>query len=121
MKKKMLIAFHDDRLRQALSFLFGAEPRAQIAGSSNDSAGLLALAQVTSPDLILMDWDLASSPESDLITELRHINPEVKTIVFSEPKSERVARSGGADVCITKGSSPDVIIENFRMLFQLPS
>ena len=121
MKKKTLIASHDDRLRQALSFLFSAEPSAQIAVSSNDSEGLLALAEVTSPDLFLLDLALADTPGDDLISELRQINPEIKMIVFSEPNLEYMARALDADVCITKGSSPEAILENFRLLFESPS
>jgi DNA-binding NarL/FixJ family response regulator len=77
------------------------------------------LAEVTCPDLVLLDFDLPDFLEGDLISELHHINPQVKTIVFSELNAERTACSAGADVCITKGSSPEVILESFRLLFQL--
>jgi len=94
------------------------EPEAQISGSSNNSTGLLALAQVTKPDFVLLDWDLADRTAGDLIAVLHEINPSIKTMVFSNLEKISNARSAGADVCISKGSQPDIILKNFRHLFE---
>jgi DNA-binding NarL/FixJ family response regulator len=121
MKKKTIIASRDDRLRHALEFLLATEPEAQITGSSNDSNGLLALAQAILPDLVLLDWDLANQPGTDLIGDLRHIHPATKTMVFSSLDMAPKVFSAGADVCIPKGSLPDAILKNFRALFPTSS
>jgi DNA-binding NarL/FixJ family response regulator len=116
-KKKTLIASHDDKLRQALEFLLNNEPGAEISGSVNNTAGLIALTITLKPDLIFLDWDIPDKPSAELITALQTINPATKTIILSKSASESDARSAGADRCITKGSSPEVILENYRALF----
>ena len=119
MKKKTIIASQDDRLRNALEFLLATEPEAQIAGSSNNLGGLLALAQATLPDLVMLDWDLTNQPETDLLADLRQIHPATKTMVFSSHEMAPQVFSAGADVCIPKGSLPDTILKNFRELFRI--
>ena len=121
MKRKTIIASRDDRLRHALEFLLATEPDAQVAGSSNNSSGLLALAQVTRPDLVMLDWDLVSQLDTNLLADLRQIHPATKTMVFSSQEMAPQVFSAGADVCIPKGSLPDMILKNFRELFQTSS
>ena len=121
MKKKTLIASRDDRLRHALEFLMATEPEAQIAGSSSNSSGLLALAQATLPDLVMLDWDLVNQPDTNLLADLRQINPATKMMVFSNLEMTPQVFLAGADVCIPKGSLPDAILKNFRELFQTSS
>jgi len=115
-KKKTLIASHDDKLRQALEFLLNNEPGVEIAGSVNNTAGLIALTITLKPDLIFLDWDIPDKPSAELITALRTINPDTKTIVLSDSTSEPDVLSAGAERCVIKGSSPDVILENIRAL-----
>jgi DNA-binding NarL/FixJ family response regulator len=115
-KKKTLIASHEDKLRQALEFMLNNEPGAEIAGSVNNTAGLIALTITIKPDLIFLDWDIPDKPSAELITALRTINPDTKTIVLCNSASESDAQSAGADRIVIKGSSPDVILENYRAL-----
>ena len=119
MKIKTLIASRDTKLRQALEFLLNTEPKAQITGSTSNSAGLLALVQATSPDLVLLDWGLPDKPGGDLVSDLLRISPATKTMVFSGPDAEAEALLAGADICIVKGSSPDVILEKFHGLYRV--
>jgi DNA-binding NarL/FixJ family response regulator len=117
MKKKTIIVSQDEKLRHALEFLLNTEPSVWITGSIQSYTGLLAVANVTCPDLVLMDWDVSDQSGTEVIAALQQINPETRTIVFSHAKTEQAARSAGADICITKGSSPDEILKNFRALW----
>ncbi|HBX69962.1 MAG TPA: hypothetical protein DEH25_11455 [Chloroflexi bacterium] len=119
MKKKIIIASHDDRLRQALEFLFAAESDVQISGSSSNLKGLLALTQATLPDLVLLDWDLSDSSAPGVVADLKQINPAMKTIVFCTLAMAPKIQATGADEFITKGSQPDAILKKFHSLFQL--
>ena len=116
MQKKTIIVSQDDKLRHALEFLLNTEPRALIAASIRDRAGLLALAKTILPDLVFLDWDVPDQRDAEVIKALHHINPKTKTIVLSHPKTEQAAHSAGADVCIIKGSSPEIILKTFRAL-----
>ena len=118
-KKKAIIASQDMRLQKALEFLFTTEPRVFVAGLSESVAGLLALTQITMPDLVLLDWDLNEQSSSNLLNDLRQINPSVKTIVFSNSLTGLKSRFAGKDVWITKGTQPDAILKNFNRLFEI--
>ena len=107
------------RLQKALEFLFTTEPRVFVAGLSESVAGLLALTQITMPDLVLLDWDLNEQSSSNLLNDLRQINPSVKTIVFSNSLTGLKSRFAGKDVWITKGTQPDAILKNFNRLFEI--
>jgi len=117
MKKKTFIVSQDEKLRHALEFLFITEPSVRIAGSMQSYSSLLAVATLSPPDLVLLDWDVSDQRGAEVIKSLRQINPEIKTIVLSHPKFEQDARSAGVDVCITKGSPPEIILKNYRALW----
>jgi DNA-binding NarL/FixJ family response regulator len=117
MRKKTIIVSQDEKLRHALEFLLNTEPSVRITGSIRSYTGLLAVAEVLPPDIVFIDWDVADKPASDVIDALHHINPETKTVVFSHPWSEQSVRSAGADICIIKGSPPDLILKNYRTLW----
>lgn len=119
MKRKTLIASHDEKLRRALEFLFRTEPDAQIAGSIDNVAGLLALAETVQPDLVLLDWEIPDKPGAELIAALQCINPGTKTMVFSKSEFEPQVRLAGANICITKDSPPNLILESYRALFSI--
>ena len=92
MKKKTIIVSQDDKLRQALEFLLNTEPSVLIAGSIRNFCGLLAMAKAVPLDLVFLDWDVSDIPGTDAINTLHHINPAARTIILSDPKSERAAR-----------------------------
>jgi DNA-binding NarL/FixJ family response regulator len=116
--KKTLIASKDASLRHALEFLFNTEPNARVTGSISNSVGLLALAQVMAPDLVLLDWGLTEEPIDELLDALRKINPAVKTIVISNPAAEKKALGAGADACVSKSHPPEALLEAFHSLWQ---
>lgn len=105
----MLIAEEEARVRRALYFFLKEQPELTIVGETAEVRPLLRLAQVTSPDVILLDWNLPGCiPE--LLASLRRVNDGLRVIILGRHLDDRPATlAAGADAFICKGDAPQVL------------
>jgi DNA-binding NarL/FixJ family response regulator len=62
----------------------------------------------SSPDLVLVNWDLSGQGLREKMGQLRGMTPRAKLIVLSvRPEAESPALAAGADAFIVMNSSPD--------------
>jgi DNA-binding NarL/FixJ family response regulator len=93
--------------RRALTWLLQTRPELGVVADAADARQALARAEATSPDVVLVDWDLHNGSLEDLVGALRQLacQPKVVALGFSS-ESERAAQAAGADAFVSKGDPP---------------
>ena len=88
----------------------------EVVGEAADWSTTLAQAPVSRVDMLLIDWDLLSSEPSKALNELRKACPAAIVIVLISQLDARqqAALSAGADSFISKGETPERVVERLR-------
>lgn len=114
---RVLVADDQPKVRSALRLLLGQEPGLSVVGEAVEVEGLLAKAEATCPDLVLLDWELPGLPAADLLSALRALCPHVRVIALSgRPEARRAALAAGADGFVSKGDPPERLLTTLRAL-----
>jgi DNA-binding NarL/FixJ family response regulator len=112
----VIVADHHTHTRLGLEMLLNREPGVSVVGSVGGSQALLALAQVTQPDVIFLDGALPGNPTIDLISLLRLKNPDVLLILLCSPGVGEASCCSGEDLRVSKGEPPEMLLRAFRAL-----
>lgn len=108
---RILLADNRARTRFALRTLLGQVPGVEIAGEAADAAGLLAQAQATCPDLVLLDWGLRDLAAASLLPELRKLCPGLRVIALSGRAEDRaMVLTAGVDAFVCKADPADGLL-----------
>jgi DNA-binding NarL/FixJ family response regulator len=101
----VLIADTDQRVRTALRLFLEHMPEVRIVGEAQDIAQLVTELKRTHPDILLLEWHLASDHIRAPILQLRALAPQLKKVVvlslFAEDREDALA--AGADAFVRKG------------------
>ena len=100
-----------------LRALLEAEPDMEFAGRAENADDLVAHVQEAAADIVLMDIEMPGADRFEAIYELRRCCPEVRTILLSAHVRDKYldsAFAAGAWGYLTKGDSPDKVIEGIR-------
>jgi DNA-binding NarL/FixJ family response regulator len=83
----------------------------EVSGEAADWPAALALAPVSQPDMLLVDWDLVTTASGNSLAQLRAVCPAAAVIVLISHLDARqqAALCTGADAFISKGELPDRI------------
>ena len=107
----ILLADDQMRVRFALRVLLDQQRELKIVGEASDAQELLAQAGSTSPDLVLLDWNLPGMPLGELVRSLRSQVPSVQIIALGEQQELRqFALSAGADAFASKTNPPEQLL-----------
>ncbi len=95
----------------------------EIVGTASDGLNLLQQAEISKPDLVLVDLQMPRMNGLEVAQKLRESLPHVAVIVFSEfeasvLKSECVQR--GADAFVQKSQMPEQLMREIVRLFPRP-
>ena len=108
---RILLAEHHGKLMSALRALITEKTDYVITGEATDWAGLLELAEITQPDLVLLDWELPGRPSDDLRTGICSQDSRPRLIVLSTwSEVKEMALAAGADDFVSKGDPPDKLL-----------
>jgi DNA-binding NarL/FixJ family response regulator len=108
---RIILADDQPKVRLGLMLLLEQEEWASVVGEAVEAESLLALAEVTQPDLVLLDWSLQTSAAVDLLPALRMHCPSVTVIVLSgQPGIEEYALEAGADAFVSKADPPEQLL-----------
>ena len=108
---RILLADDQPKVRLGLRLLLEQEEWASVVGEAANAESLLALAEVTQPDVVLLDWSLQSSERSDLLPVLRGCCPGLAVVVLSgQPDAEQEALDAGADAFVSKADPPEQLL-----------
>ncbi len=113
--KQILLADDNPDLQSALRLLLETRLDLRLIAEARDMEHVLAQAEDTRPDCVVLDWELPGRPRSERIRVLRTLVPGVRIIVTSaRPEAREEALSEGADAFADKADSPLLILEAMR-------
>ncbi len=101
--------------RSALRLLL-LDLKMEVVGEAADWSTTLANAPATRLDMLLVDWDLLPSAPGAALEELRKVCPAALVVVLINHLDARqqAALSAGADAFISKGETPERVVERLR-------
>jgi DNA-binding NarL/FixJ family response regulator len=115
---RVLLADDQPKVRLALRVLLRLQPDLKIVGEAIDAEDLLTQTASTSPDLVLLGWELPSLATAGAVSPLRTLCPDLSVIALSgRPESRPAALAAGADAFVSKIEPPErllAIIDTFR-------
>jgi DNA-binding NarL/FixJ family response regulator len=114
---RVIVAERDPDVRWALRCLLSDELAMQVAGETADAADLLPLVEETSPDLLVLEWELLRAEPRTALARLRARSPALHIIVLSRQAGTcRQALTAGADAAASKGDPPEQLLQALRAL-----
>jgi DNA-binding NarL/FixJ family response regulator len=108
---RILVADSQPRVRFALRVLLEQQPGLEVVGEAADSRELLVQVGSTSPDLVLLGWELPGLPAVDSLLALRQIRSDLMVIALSgRPEARQVALDAGANAFVSKSDPPERLL-----------
>lgn len=108
---RILLADNQPKVRFALRVLLERQVGFEIVGEIDDAENLLAQAEVTDPDLVLLSWELPGLPAVDPLAALREVCPDLLVIALSgRLKARQAALDAGADAFVSKSDPPERLL-----------
>ncbi len=114
---RLYIADMNKNVRLGLQMVLHQEAGVQVVGTAAQAEGLLAQVEASQADVLLLDWQLPGASMTELISDLRALNPPPKIVVLSvRSEIEAPALSAGADAFVSKSAPPEELLEVVRSL-----
>ena len=112
---RILLADDQQQVRSALRFLLDQETGVSIVAEALDAQELVAQITTTSPDLVLLDWELPGLDDGTL-SVLREIRPALCVIALSgRPEAREAALAAGVDAFVSKVGPPERLLAAIEM------
>jgi DNA-binding NarL/FixJ family response regulator len=107
---RVLLADDQAKVRSAMRLLLDHEGDIEVLGEAVDATGLQDWVRASTPDLVLLDWELPGfSP--DLLASLRESCPSLRVIALSgQPEARQRALGTGVDAFVSKGDPPEHLL-----------
>jgi DNA-binding NarL/FixJ family response regulator len=113
----VLLADDEEKVRSALRLLLEEEPGIGTVDEVGEATSLLAKAQETCPDVVLLDWELLGLRPRHLLSELHAQDPQLRVLALSgRPEARQQAMGSGADAFVSKGDPPDVLLAELHTI-----
>lgn len=113
----ILVASLQRIVRTVLVTLLSNEPDMNVVGQAESVTDLLAQANVTRPDLVLVEWDLLGPSAADTIRTLSSLVPAPDVIVYSRQLGwAQDALNGGAGAFVWEGDGPKAMLTEIRRM-----
>jgi DNA-binding NarL/FixJ family response regulator len=108
---RIMLADNRRKVRFALRALLERQSGFEVIAEGVDAQDLMAHAESSCPDVVLLDWELPGMAPRDLLTALRRYCPNVKIIALSgRVSARREAMDTGADAFVSKGDPPEKLL-----------
>jgi DNA-binding NarL/FixJ family response regulator len=108
---RVLLADDQAKVRSALRLLLEQQPDVEILGEAVDTTGLLDWVKATTPDVILLDWELPGLPAVALLPLLHFHQPGLQIVALSgRPEARRAALEAGVNAFVSKGEPPERLL-----------
>lgn len=101
----LLLAGPHEPLRQSVRSILAGQPGLKIVGEAVDAAGILAAAERTLPDLLLLDMEMPGGSGLEILRQVRVALPAVKIVALAIHSDKRFVREtfkAGADGYLLK-------------------
>jgi DNA-binding NarL/FixJ family response regulator len=107
----ILIASGQPNLRFGLEVFLKQQPGLVIIGIVNDSESMLAIIYTAQPDLVVMDWELASHPPVKVLSEIKAAeHPPYFIVLGKELNTTQIALDAGADEFLVQDDPPTTLL-----------
>jgi two-component system response regulator DesR len=125
-RRRVLVADDKPEVRSALRLLLSEQPDLEVVAEAGGVEGLLAKAEQTMPDMVMVDWELPccsglknKEGSASLIANLRSRVPGLSVVVLGGwPELGKVALTAGADGFVSKCDPPDRVLVALRQATQ---
>jgi DNA-binding NarL/FixJ family response regulator len=108
---RVLIVDDQTDVRDALRLLLQQTGIASIVGEAARAEDVNDVLSSLSPNVILLDWELADLPGQQALDRLRAGCPQARIIALSaNPEARSEAMIAGADAFVSKGDPPEFLI-----------
>ena len=117
---KVLLADDHALVLEGLRALVDGEADLRVVGSTTDGASVLDLVDQLSPDVIVLDLELAGMKGVEVLAALRRRPTSPKVLVltaYNDGESIRAALDAGADGLALKTQSPQQTVDAIRQVF----
>lgn len=112
---RVLVVESQPHVRAALRFLLSRQSDIQCVGSIGAEPNLAAKLALIPADIIVLDWSLPRHTASHLLTVIRRLPDQPRTVVLiSTLHAEQAALAAGADAFVSKNDSPDTMLRMLR-------
>jgi CheY-like chemotaxis protein len=119
MQKRILVVDDNATIRRLLCTLFKSEADFDVCGEAANGKEAIERAKELHPDAIVLDLSMPVMNGIDAARVLNELMPTVPLIMFSEysePISEKLARSAGISALVSKFAHVSVLLEKVRLL-----
>ena len=114
---RIVLADQQATARSALRILIRAQDDLQLVGEASNAAELYSAVEVTSPDLVVFDFDGFDQAAADVLSRLREVQPSTAVVGISvRAENRQVAFSAGADGFAYKGDPPEYLLGAVRRI-----
>jgi DNA-binding NarL/FixJ family response regulator len=114
---RVLVVESLPHVRAALRFLLSRQSDIQLVGSIGAEPHMAAKLTLIAADVIVLDWALPQHTASHLLSVLRQLPDQPRTIVLSSwPHAQQAALAAGADAFVSKNDSPDTVLRMLRSI-----
>jgi DNA-binding NarL/FixJ family response regulator len=116
---KVLLADDHAIVLEGLRALMDGEPDLRVVGSTTDGASVLDLVDQLSPDVIVLDLELAGMKGVEVLAALRRRPTSPKVLVltaYNDGESIRSALDAGAEGLALKTQSPQQTVDAIRQV-----
>ena len=116
---RVLLADDHAIVLEGLRALVDGEPDLKVVGSTTDGASVLGLVDRLSPDVIVLDLELAGMKGVEVLAALRKRPTSPKVLVltaYNDGESIRSALDAGADGLALKTQSPQQTVDSIRLV-----
>lgn len=109
---RIVLADDNSKVRSALRLILEQDVHIQVVAEVENSCDLISIAKLTSPDLVLLDWELPGDMRIEtVVTELHRNRPAPRVIALSGlPQVRNLAMALGADDFVCKVDPPELLI-----------
>ena len=109
---RILVADEQPKVRFALRVLLARQDDCSVIAETGNAEEMLAQAEVTQPDLILLGWELPGLSAAASLDALHEVCPKIVVIALSAwPEARQAALGAGADAFVSKADPPERLLQ----------
>jgi DNA-binding NarL/FixJ family response regulator len=108
---RILVVEKRSFIRFDLRMLIEQSTDHSVVAEVEKAENLLSTLHETTPDLVLLEWEMVQKMKSEVIASLKAENPQLKVVVISrQPSCRKSAIDAGADHFMSKVDPPDRLL-----------
>jgi len=114
---RVLIVDDQPVVRRGLRVRFQLEPDMQVIGEASTGSDALTLAQILTPDVVLMDIEMPDMDGIEATVALRTVVPQSAVVILSihtDRQTRMKAQAAGAVAFVEKRGTTDILLAAIR-------